>query len=119
MTNRSIFVPAATAILVLLVSGCAGRKQHTVADGAVDMARNTTYDLNDTSASREVPPSSSTWTCPMHPGVRQSRPGSCPICGMDLVPSEGSSAVADSRSHADHSSSSHSGGSRSSGSSCH
>lgn len=26
------------------------------------------------------------WTCPMHPSVRQSTPGSCPICGMDLVP---------------------------------
>jgi membrane fusion protein, copper/silver efflux system len=26
------------------------------------------------------------YTCPMHPSVRQSGPGSCPICGMDLVP---------------------------------
>lgn len=26
------------------------------------------------------------WTCPMHPSVRQSGPGQCPICGMDLVP---------------------------------
>ena len=25
------------------------------------------------------------WTCSMHPQIRQSRPGSCPICGMDLV----------------------------------
>ncbi len=29
---------------------------------------------------------SSTWTCSMHPSVRQSEPGSCPICGMDLIP---------------------------------
>lgn len=29
------------------------------------------------------------YTCPMHPEVRQSGPGSCPICHMDLVPSEG------------------------------
>jgi Cu(I)/Ag(I) efflux system membrane fusion protein len=28
------------------------------------------------------------WTCPMHPSVIQSGPGSCPICGMDLVPVE-------------------------------
>jgi len=27
----------------------------------------------------------SVYTCPMHPSVRQSEPGSCPICGMDLV----------------------------------
>jgi len=26
------------------------------------------------------------WTCPMHPSVRQTGPGKCPICGMDLVP---------------------------------
>jgi len=26
------------------------------------------------------------YTCPMHPQIVQSQPGSCPICGMDLVP---------------------------------
>ena len=26
------------------------------------------------------------YTCPMHPQIRQPTPGSCPICGMDLVP---------------------------------
>ncbi|MBI5502789.1 MAG: efflux RND transporter periplasmic adaptor subunit [Deltaproteobacteria bacterium] len=26
-----------------------------------------------------------TWTCPMHPQVRQDHPGDCPICGMTLV----------------------------------
>ena len=26
------------------------------------------------------------WTCPMHPEVRQSGPGACPICGMALEP---------------------------------
>ena len=26
------------------------------------------------------------WTCPMHPEVRQDRPGTCPKCGMELVP---------------------------------
>lgn len=26
------------------------------------------------------------WTCPMHPSVHQAAPGSCPICGMDLIP---------------------------------
>jgi len=30
----------------------------------------------------------SIWTCSMHPSVRQSEPGDCPICGMDLIPLE-------------------------------
>jgi len=27
-----------------------------------------------------------TWTCSMHPQIRQQEPGKCPICGMDLIP---------------------------------
>jgi Cu(I)/Ag(I) efflux system membrane fusion protein len=27
-----------------------------------------------------------TWTCSMHPQIRQNEPGDCPICGMDLIP---------------------------------
>jgi Cu(I)/Ag(I) efflux system membrane fusion protein len=30
----------------------------------------------------------STWTCSMHPSVQQDGPGSCPLCGMDLIPLE-------------------------------
>src|SRR3990170_1263835 len=26
------------------------------------------------------------WTCPMHPQIRQPKPGKCPICFMDLIP---------------------------------
>ncbi len=26
------------------------------------------------------------YTCSMHPNVRQSEPGNCPICGMELIP---------------------------------
>ena len=25
------------------------------------------------------------YTCPMHPNVKQDKPGKCPVCGMDLV----------------------------------
>jgi len=28
----------------------------------------------------------STWTCSMHPQIKQNKPGDCPICGMDLIP---------------------------------
>jgi Cu(I)/Ag(I) efflux system membrane fusion protein len=27
-----------------------------------------------------------TWTCSMHPQIRQPGPGQCPLCGMDLIP---------------------------------
>ena len=26
------------------------------------------------------------WTCSMHPQIRSSEPGQCPLCGMDLIP---------------------------------
>jgi len=26
------------------------------------------------------------WTCAMHPQIRMSAPGNCPICGMELIP---------------------------------
>ncbi len=32
--------------------------------------------------------SSTVWTCPMHPQIKQDGPGECPICGMDLVEEE-------------------------------
>jgi Cu+-exporting ATPase len=32
------------------------------------------------------PPPGTEWTCPMHPQIVRSRPGSCPICGMALEP---------------------------------
>jgi Cu(I)/Ag(I) efflux system membrane fusion protein len=27
-----------------------------------------------------------TWTCSMHPQIRQDHPGKCPLCAMDLIP---------------------------------
>ena len=34
------------------------------------------------------------YTCPMHPQIVRDAPGSCPICGMDLVPKTLSNAAA-------------------------
>ena len=31
-------------------------------------------------------PTGTTYTCPMHPQIRRSAPGNCPICGMALEP---------------------------------
>lgn len=30
------------------------------------------------------------WTCSMHPQIRQSEPGKCPLCAMDLIPAASS-----------------------------
>ena len=32
--------------------------------------------------------STEVWTCSMHPQIRRSEPGQCPICGMDLILAE-------------------------------
>ncbi len=32
------------------------------------------------------------WTCSMHPQIRQSDPGNCPICGMELIPADNTDA---------------------------
>lgn len=47
-----------------------------------------THDHNDHNGHdhSSVESSNEVWTCSMHPSVRQDGPGSCPICGMDLIP---------------------------------
>lgn len=50
------------AIIIILLIGCDGKK-----DGQ----------------SSEI---KQTYTCPMHPQIVQDKPGTCPICGMELVP---------------------------------
>jgi membrane fusion protein, copper/silver efflux system len=43
----------------------------------------------DTSIDQHISTSGNhTWTCSMHPQIRQNEPGDCPICGMDLIPLE-------------------------------
>ncbi len=39
------------------------------------------------------------WTCSMHPQIRRNEPGSCPICGMDLIPLETESEGSDPNSY--------------------
>lgn len=51
-------------IFALLLSGC---PQAPPPDAPVEVVDQATY------------------TCPMHPSVRQQGPGKCPLCGMDLV----------------------------------
>jgi Ni,Fe-hydrogenase III large subunit len=65
--------------------------QEAVADGVAELRRlfaegafhpeATDFDVDAIRARTE-------YVCPMHPEVVRDEPGSCPICGMDLVPRE-------------------------------
>lgn len=41
---------------------------------------------SDGAVATNVAAGPSMWTCSMHPQIRSSNPGDCPICGMDLIP---------------------------------
>ena len=44
------------------------------------------HHVQDTGAGRAPAPAGTIYTCPMHPQIRQTEPGTCPICGMALEP---------------------------------
>jgi len=47
-------------------------------------------------AANNSTPKSTTYTCPMHPQIQQSGPGTCPICGMALEPMDATAQADDS-----------------------
>jgi len=57
-----------------------------VGHGALQPAPGGKYDTVPTGYAGPV------YTCPMHPEVRQTGPGACPICGMGLQPETGAAA---------------------------
>ncbi|MFO1081606.1 MAG: heavy metal translocating P-type ATPase [Reyranellaceae bacterium] len=93
--------PAAEAIALDPVCGMkvkiAGARNTTVHDGqthyfcnprclAKFTAEPQRYLHPAPAAPAEPVPAGATYTCPMHPEIRQVGPGSCPICGMALEP---------------------------------
>jgi Cu(I)/Ag(I) efflux system membrane fusion protein len=44
--------------------------------------------MNDTSVEHAIKHADPRYVCPMHPQIVRGQEGSCPICGMDLVPLE-------------------------------
>lgn len=64
---KRIFKIISIWLVALLIVACINKDKHEHHEASID-GTGTTY------------------TCPMHPQIVESAPGSCPICGMDLVP---------------------------------
>ena len=81
LSNKPLRRSLAAALLTAaaLLAGCHGQA-HGPANVAVEPPA-------ATSAAQQ-------YTCPMHPQIVREAPGSCPICGMDLVPKVLSNAAA-------------------------
>lgn len=78
INKKNIFIVVAVFVLGLLLGwlilGGSSHSQDAAHDHAQEAEGETTY------------------TCSMHPQIRQGEPGDCPICGMDLIPVEADGA---------------------------
>jgi len=68
LATRALFGVLALALVLPLVAACGGHDDHAAAE---------------------------VWYCPMHPTYVADRPGTCPICNMDLVLQEKTTAAAE------------------------
>ena len=98
-------------VLVVPLMGCKSAHRGT-SNYASEMASQTTYAAPDSTSSYTLP-AADEWVCPMHPQIKQSEAGKCPICGMYLERSDNLSRTGGSSSESGHS---HSEGSHSKGS---
>ena len=75
--NRSIIITAIVTLVIGLLLGW------LIFGGAPEMPAHDEH-VHTSEAGQDT----SVWTCSMHPQIRQSEPGKCPICGMELIPLE-------------------------------
>ncbi|OFZ65690.1 MAG: hypothetical protein A2V79_04350 [Betaproteobacteria bacterium RBG_16_56_24] len=90
----AIFAIAALVIAAYFYSGHAARRPDAV-PGNTAVAHSGLDKISDTDKT-SLHPAKILWVCPMHPHVIQDQPGTCPICGMDLVEME---QMDDARQH--------------------
>ena len=70
-----------TGLVLLLLAGCQAGNKNKV--GSAPASPTTGVHQHGVTGAAE--PTHDEYTCPMHPQIVQDKPGSCPICGMDLV----------------------------------
>jgi membrane fusion protein, copper/silver efflux system len=51
----------------------------------IAVACNSSSPKNGSKDATQVELASFYYTCPMHPEIHSDKPGTCPVCGMDLV----------------------------------
>ena len=72
-----------TVISAIIVGLLAGWLFFGVSESSeVSQGAETTHNHDHSNEAKE----DKTWTCSMHPQIKQEEPGQCPICGMDLIP---------------------------------
>ncbi|EGV30934.1 efflux transporter, RND family, MFP subunit [Thiorhodococcus drewsii AZ1] len=69
---------AALALICAALSGCDGPASDV---GSTD----TEHSAQETALEHAAKHLDPTYICPMHPQIQQDHPGTCPICGMDLI----------------------------------
>ena len=76
--NRSILITGIVTLGIGLLIGALFLGGSPDSSASLDRHEGEGHQLEQTA--------SGVWTCSMHPQIRQSEPGDCPLCGMDLIP---------------------------------
>ena len=73
--------PKSAFILLIIVSLIIGVTTGFLIKGCVTETHMMSHEVAQESGERIL-----LWTCSMHPHIKRSKPGRCPICDMDLTP---------------------------------
>ncbi len=80
-TSRSFLAPAADDREAPAKQMDMSQMKH----GASDMGT-MQHEMHGRSKEAQAPaPAETYYTCPMHPEIKETKPGNCPICGMTLI----------------------------------
>lgn len=83
---------ALLAALLLLLAACRNK--------TADHSQHGEMPAGHDHAALQMTTAAAVYTCPMHPEIQRNEPGTCPICGMDLVKKE--TTALESHEHSSH-----------------